>query len=134
MLRPLVVVAAIYLILGECSRWAPVDVIGDESSAHASVHLDGWRRGSLSEAELIEETAVQDGLHEWWGDEQPGDTLWRASDRWFRARTHARARLHTITIKCNDGTVLESAIDVKVYNTVKVSCAEKRIKIWTEAD
>lgn len=109
-------------------------VVGDQSSESAEVYFDGVKCGSLKRLEIQRETNVADGLHEWWGDEPKGDTLWRAGDRRYRASVYATRGAHQIAVSCADGERLSADIDVKVYNHVKVSCLLSRIRVQTEDD
>jgi hypothetical protein len=98
------------------------------------VFVNGQKRGVLSNVEIVEETIIKDDLHDWWGDEQRGDTLWHKGDKRFWTRVSVPAGDHRIAVKCADGAALESDIHVAAYNRVKVSCMRRRIKVETEND
>ena len=111
-----------------------IRVVGDESCASLPVYLDGVRVGSLDRLVIERETNVADGLHEWWGGETRGDTLWRAGDRRYRKSIYTTRGPHEIAVNCPDGRRLSAVIDVKVYNHVKVSCALSRIRVQSADD
>lgn len=111
-----------------------IRVVGDQSCKSSAVYLDGVRCGLLNRLETERETNVADGLHEWWGGERRGDTLWRAGDKRYRTSIYATRGHHEIAVSCSDGARLSAAIEVKVYNHVKVSCSLSRIRVQTEDD
>lgn len=127
--------ATLALCMFGCSMLGEdVRISGDGSCAGAKIIVDGKLKGRMDRSIVERSALVADGQHGWWGDEAIGDTVWAAGTRRFETKIRLPEGVHTITLESSAGDRLETKAEIKVYNTIKVSFADRRIRAETEAD
>lgn len=128
----------VVLVLGalSCDTRMSRDVLvsGDASCVGAHVFVDGRDRGPMNTSEVVEKTLVADGLHAYWGDELPGDTVLVAGTLLYTKTVRLARGRHEIAIRSRSARALTIMLDVKDYNYVKASFGRGRVRAESQDD